>query len=463
MVRASLQSFLYVVLLSTGASDCARPDYSHSLAATSARWSACNGHPDCEDTLTIASAARLASQAPPVRQNAKVSLLQRSTRIRALDAAGLEVAVATEVPIPSWIALFGGVALLAVLFSTCTGYCWHKQGTGAACVCSGCCGMLFTVLAVALIGLKVYVMRMAGPEPTGAVAQHPIQTEFVVAATVPFTEAQINSPGPVHSAYMDGMQGSLDKQTGEAHTLKVTSLHAQPLSSMLLQDARAAAEHRLSLAYDVVEKDSGSQPPQVSPSAVAMGLETELQKAAQQHTSADAPQALQDIAAGNRRAVIDLRSADLKVNVSLRCEAKHQLNEDIRAAARIGIGKHKEEILNEADRHLQHATGLPLVLADRCNDRSEEEAMRLCLGPVSFWVDFVTEQAVSVPESDGSAQIFVCRLGCELAAKANDAKAKAMGQASSYLGGFELDDQMVSEIRCTPSLPAGQTCPSACS
>jgi len=396
------------------------------------------------------------------------ALVQRSTKLgSAADEAAsiiadnsmddsklwtsLDTASTAKLFLPSWLMVFSCVATLAILLSATLAYCCYQAKRGPACMCTGCCAGLFILWALALIVLKVYLMRLAGPEPAGPMVQPPAKTEVVVDATVPFTKAEINSLAPVNTAYLEGMQNVLDKQSGKPGAVKVESVVASPVTAMLLQHVQSLVEHRLALVYTTVDQGITGNAPQMNASAVAADLERGLRVAAGKQSGADVPEVLKEIAEGSRPGATKT-AAKLKVKFSLRCKATHQLNEDIRAAARIVISKH-QEVLGKLE-HIAQRTSGSLRLGNRCNDPSQKESMQLCLGPGALWVDYVTKEAVSVPKSEDTVQNFVCSLGCDLGSALSSETSKVM-EAANY-------EKTFSQINCSPSLSNGRTCHSPC-
>merc|ERR1719498_62243 len=137
---------------------------------------------------------------------------------------------------------------------------------------------------------------------------------------------------------------------------------------------------------------------------------------------------------------------------TFRCEANHKLNADIRAAARIQIKKHTE-IPEELERFAQRKVAhFDLELANRCNDPSEAEAAKLCLGSETLWIDFGMTEPAQVPEDEDSVERFMCRAGCKLGNALTAQKSLAISVVNSKMQGLEVDDSVVSEISCVPSL-----------
>merc|ERR1719424_2355160 len=187
---------------------------------------------------------------------------------------------------------------------------------------------------------------------------------------------EINEDGPVQAAYIDGMQAVLDKQSGKAGAVKVLSVHASPSGGvMLLQQSiegtrdgatsnsvplegtsqlppilLQGTSNQVHLVYTLTEKKH-SKGTNFKLHQVAGDLDAAVQKAAKSHTKwkkgVHVPKLLKEVASGTRSAA-GKASAEVKVKPSLRCEATHQLNVDIRAGARVVISKH-EEVLEELE------------------------------------------------------------------------------------------------------------------
>lgn len=320
-------------------------------------------------------------------------------------------------------------------------------------------------------------MHLAGPEPSGPVAQTPVKTELTLDTVTPFTSKDINKRGPVQTAYIDGMQEALDKHESREDkpwikqgAVKVTAVHATPSPTLLqfIGNGTSVGNHRLSLAYTLVEtflgnKNAKQDAEQKLPHVAPGDLKEALRKAAKQQKGKNVPQVLKDIARGTLSGASDF-TVKLKVDASFRCEAKHQLNADIRATARVLFKKHRKEILPELEQFAQRKlSGFPLLLADRCNKPSQKESMRLCLGPETLWMDYVTKHAVEVPKGEDSVRSFLCDAGCTLGRALSAQTAKVIATVNSQLQGLEVDEAMLSKISCVPSLAEGRRCDSHCS
>jgi len=315
------------------------------------------------------------------------------------------------------------------------------------------------VLAIALIVLKVYLVQMAGPEPAGPIAQTPMTTEVVVDTVIPFTPEEINTPGPVQSAYMGGMQRVLDEELGTPGAVKVLGVHANPAPGpvMLIEDLRAQVGRRgkCTLVYWLSAEESSKQP--LLPPTSAAKLEAAVREAAKRQTGPEVPKVLKEVASGSVQAA-EKPTIAVTVSTSFRCEARHELNVDIRAAGRALARKHDKMITGELQQFAERIiSGFSSVrLADRCNDPTQDETMQLCIAPESLWVDYVTVQAAS--GSKDSLQSIVCQAGCALGSALSAKTAELIATVNSHLSGFELDKEMVSEISCAPSLTEGEEC-----
>lgn len=419
-------------------------------------------------------------------------LLQHGTRVQQLVGEGEELSTATakravhearvstaiKVWLPSWIMVFSVVVILAALFTSMSGYCWHKEQRGCGFMCSGFLGVIFILLAVALVVFKVYLMRLAGPEPAGPVDQDAPKTNMVVDTVVPFNAGDINTPGPVQTAYVEGMQSALDQQAGVAGMLTVLSVQASPIALMLIEhqhNTAQRADNRVSLSYTIEEKNgetkSGKEIHPRVPRVKAGDLEDGIRAAAkkQAERKGPVPQLLKNVADGSASAAA--RSAvEIKVDASFRCEAQHQFNTDLRAGARILSKDHKDQIVGELQKFAQRIIpDFNLLLAERCNAGGtkaagdKQDPMQICLGPESLWMDFVSASAVRVPESADSVPSFVCSAGCTLGKALSRETAKVIEFLNSQMQGLEIDEAMLSEISCMPTLPEGRTCQARCS
>jgi len=422
----------------------------------------------CHSDTTVCDHAQMAASSDQLTCSGSEAFFQRGTRIGSEGQAVSMIAdtsledsklwtfhgasSAAKLIFPSWKKMFTCVATLAILFTACAFFCRLCRG------CTGCLAGLFILLTLALLGLKYYLMHSAGPDPAGPVIQPPVTSELVVDATVPFTTAEINAPGPVNTAYLEAMQTVLDRRSGIPGLHQVESLVASPAAAVLLQQAQAPVEGRLSLAYTFAEQNIKDNAPFMNPALIAADLEGDLREAASNQTGADVPKVLTQIAQGTRSGAAD-PAAKLKIDFSLQCEATHQLSEDIRAGARIMIRKYQGQAFRKMESAAQK-TGLRL--ADRCNDHTQKEVMQVCLGPEYLWVDFVTREAVTVPAAEDSLQNYVCKLACNVGAALSSEKSKAIKASKSKLQPIGVDENTFSQVQCSPFLSAGQKCNLPC-
>jgi len=421
----------------------------------------------CRSDATVCDPAQMAASSDQLMCcSGSEVLLQRSTRVGSagqvvsmiadelLEDSKLKTfhgaASAAKLILPSWFSMFSSSWALAVLFAAFASSCPVCRG------CITCLALVFLLLTCALVGLKFVLMHTAGPEPVGPMIQPPFKPELVVDATVPFTATEVNAPGPVHTAYLEGMQTVLDKRSGIPGLQKVESVAAKLAAAVLLQQAQPPVQSRLSLVYTLAQQDIQRNAHfMIRPALLAADLEDGLREAASKQTGADVPNVLTQIAQGIQPGAVD-SAAKLKVNLSFQCNATHQLETTIRAAARIMISKHESQALRKLESTAHRTSGLPLRVASRCNDPSQKDEMQMCLGPGDFWVDFMTKEALPVPEHEDSIQNYVCKLGCGLGAALSSEKSNMIEAMSSHVVG--LDENMFSQVRCRPYLLEGQKC-----
>lgn len=142
----------------------------------------------------------------PLRGSFPGSLLQADLAIKqgVSDVHGL----------PSLASLIIPVTLVGVALCAASTLCGCRNEKGPCCYVTGCCGSTLIFLAVALIVAKVVLASMAGPAPAGPAPLEPLATRMEVETSVPFTVAQINTPGPIHDVYKRGMQRAIDIMPG---------------------------------------------------------------------------------------------------------------------------------------------------------------------------------------------------------------------------------------------------------
>jgi len=356
--------------------------------------------------------------------------------------------------------VFSIVVMIGAFFGALSCYWSSQDKKCCGCMCSGFIAVVMLVVAIALIIFKVKLMEMAGPEPSGPAVQQSSTTEVVVDTKIPFDTKDINAPGPVKDAYMEGMQNALDRKSG-AGAVTVVDVRATPSALLLLQQS-SAASNRVSLVYTLSEEVSGNpRKRRVLPRPSASDLESYVQKAAKKHTGDDVPKALLDVASGSVSALADA-AVEVKVETSFRCEARHEFNEDIRAAARIQMTKHKEiprELKNFARGKVPD---FGLRVAERCNEDSQAEAFQVCLGAETFWVDFTMQEPIEVPKSEASVESFLCDAACKLGKGLTAETTRVVKEVNSKLQGLELDDGVISDITCSPAFQEGRKCEESC-
>merc|ERR1719386_472097 len=90
-------------------------------------------------------------------------------------------------------------------------------------MCAACCGFLLLVLVILAIVLRYLLMSAAGPAALPS-PQTP-EGQMVLNAKVPFNATELNSPGPVRTTYIAGMQQALNAN-GTGGSIQVLNLTA---------------------------------------------------------------------------------------------------------------------------------------------------------------------------------------------------------------------------------------------
>lgn len=440
-----------------------------------------------------------------------IALLQKHAHIGYMATTGEDTEklfATTKVVVPSTTTLVIIFALLALL---CCGIAKHlsqkQEKRGATCMCCGFCGGLLLFLACALLVMKFYLMSISGPEPAGPIEQAPFATQVTVSTVVPFKIDDINEDGPVRTAYIEGMQSLLDEQTGKpgVHTVKVLDVEARPdsqkkPSGSLLADAvhtqeaspaaaelavkssRAASAHstdfgsrtaeaslldvsqvRVALVYFLAADDAAEQAAKkdLLDNEASSKLGEKVQEAAKKlEDDKEASELFKAVASGKRKAATKAKM-EVAVSTSVRCQASHQLNSDIRAAGRVLIKKQERQIMRELQGLAERQMGGffkdgSVKVAERCNDPDQDEAIQLCIAAETLWVDFVTSQALS--GSKKKLESNVCDAGCALGKTLTQEKGKVIATVNENLPAFELDSDTVSKISCRPILAKGSKC-----
>jgi len=460
-----------------------------------------------------------------------------------LSETGIFLPSLVEISVP---VLVVGLALVAVSLL------WCCRGLKGACCCfSGCCGGSLLALALALIIAKVVLSRMAGPAPAGPMPVEPPVTSMEVEGRVPFTVTQINTPGPIHDVYKQGMQSVLDEvaiATGHAHSdISVVDVEARvaneevavpvmisvsgaqkPVedlrSGTSLEDLRSGrscqddpADWQSSTGYSCQDylasmwctQDGGygsgwgeswgtfqdyaisnksaltvccacgggyrsSQSQQVylsytmsaaenvslrqsSAPDITNGMVNEaVRKMASEYTkSADESltglQAIKELASGEFEALQGNAKIHVSVRAHFRCQAHHSLNGDMQDAARVVLKRKALEVKNALETAAKESSSLPLVIADRCNDPSQLDAMHVCLGNSLIWADIVSIGPVSVPFNE-TVDDFLCRKSCVIQGSLQKYKAEAMKEANAQTSVLTLDDHTMWGTSCFPFL-----------
>eukprot|EP00927_Polykrikos_kofoidii_P034118 TRINITY_DN28949_c0_g1_i1.p1 TRINITY_DN28949_c0_g1~~TRINITY_DN28949_c0_g1_i1.p1 ORF type:complete len:461 (+),score=38.44 TRINITY_DN28949_c0_g1_i1:48-1430(+) len=339
------------------------------------------------------------------------------------------------------------------------------------CSCPGFCGGCFMTVALPLIALKLLVIHLAGPEPARPMLQSPPEMDLRVTAVVPFSALEINTEGPVRTLYIDGMQGALDTMK---RGVKVLDVAARPANGVALQEVRSSSpgneSNRLVLVYRGVARGGapGGSKPLVSEQVFVKSLQDEARQLTKSETprrleatESEIPQRLKDIAAGRLPAANSVVQG-VQVHAAVVCQAHHNLDEGIRAGVKILARRHGREVRKKLNEFAERAVpGFALQVADRCNDPSQSQRMRMCFGKENVWVNFVAPQAVDLPSSSASVEDFLCRSSCRFAGEVQSLYTKVIERANEDLNS-RLDENVLYDIVCTPSLPEGQHCEKPC-
>lgn len=467
-----------------------------------------------------------------------------------LSETGIFLPSLVQISLP---VLVVGVALVALSLL------WSCRGLKGTCCCfSGCCGGSLLFLALALIIAKVVLSRMAGPAPAGPMPVEPPVTKMEVEGRVPFTVVQVNTPGPIHDVYKQGMQTVMNEAaiaTGQAKSsIDVLDVEARAASEELavpvmisvdgmqkpvgdrrsekaLEDLRSGrtcednpADWQSSTGYSCQDYSASmwctleggygsgwgeswgtfqdyatsnksaltvccvcgggyraSQSQQVYLSyTLSMAENMSLRQASAPDItnsmvnkavakmagvysqsgaeSVEGLQAIKDLASGEYDALQGDAQMHVSVSAHFRCQVHHSLNSDVLDAARILAKRKMPEVKKALETAAKGGSSLPLVLADRCNDPSQLEAMHVCLGSSLMWADLVSIGSVSVPFNE-TVEDFLCRKSCDIQDIVAKYQVEVMKEANEHISGFSLDEHTVWGTKCFPFLDKSNNCP----
>jgi hypothetical protein len=169
-------------------------------------------------------------------------------------------------------------------------------------------------------------------------------------------------------------------------------------------------------------------------------------------------QALKDLASGEYEALQGDAKMHVSVSAHFRCQVHHSLSSDVQDAARILATRRMPEVKKALEAAAKEGSSLPLVLADRCNDPSQVEAMHVCVGNSLIWADIVSIGSLSVPFNE-TVDDFLCRKSCDVQDSVKKYQALAIKEANEQISGFTLDEHTVWGTKCFPFLGKSEYCP----
>mmetsp|Transcript_139714 Transcript_139714/g.243270 ORF Transcript_139714/g.243270 Transcript_139714/m.243270 type:complete len:457 (+) Transcript_139714:142-1512(+) len=357
--------------------------------------------------------------------------------------------------IPLWALVFGAAVLVALLSCLLAYTCREPKGYCPQC-CLGTCGIIFALVAAAVIVARGVLLQMA-PEPSGPAPQSPSGITMVVNTEVPFGAGDFNRPGVVRTTYMSGMQGCLD--TSAAGAAKVVDVVATPAPVLLqTKELITSKDSAVLLNYKVertVTNKSAAPLPNVLPSSFDDAVIKAASDTVKSSKGKAAPEdnenvnILKEIEAGSRGASAGTQTA-VQVDANFRCKAKIKLAEELRITARVVTKKNAEDVKKALEQVVNSgASDVYLELSPRCNDPSQEEAMQVCVGSEEAWFDLQAPQSTTVP-AGMSMDAWLCGRACSMSKTLTTKKAEAIAGAKQQAN-IDVDANAVGDVVCTPA------------
>lgn len=166
---------------------------------------------------------------------------------------------------------------------------------------------------------------------------------------------------------------------------------------------------------------------------------------------------MEEIASGEFEALQGDATMHVSVNAHFRCQVHHSLSADMQDGARIVLKDKMPEVKEAFEKAAKDSSSLHLVLADRCNDPSQLDAMQLCVGKSLIWADLVSVGSVSVP-FDETVDDFLCRKSCVIQSSLKQYKDEAMKEANAQTPLLTLDEHTIWGTTCFPFLDKSKSC-----
>mmetsp|Transcript_31991 Transcript_31991/g.84960 ORF Transcript_31991/g.84960 Transcript_31991/m.84960 type:complete len:271 (+) Transcript_31991:1-813(+) len=226
---------------------------------------------------------------------------------------------------------------------------------------------------------------------------------------------------------------------------------------------RASQSQQVFLSYTMSTAENMSLRQASAPDITNGMVNKAIQKVASEYDRAgneyfEGLQAIKELASGDFEALQGDAKMHVSVSAHFRCQALHSLNGDLQDAARVVVKSKAPEVKQALEAAAKESSSLPLVLADRCNDPSQLDAMRLCVGKSLIWADLVSVGPVSVP-FDETVEDFLCRKSCDIQAGLERGQAEAMKEANAQTSALQLDEHTIWGTRCFPFLEKSRSCP----